>query len=138
MFFTTERVSVVEYVAMPTPSRSKFVFQQPKLSYENNLFLLSFKPSVWYSSVALQFIFILALFAVAKWEWMRLKQNDHEVSTYLRTLLFSRNYTSERVANTIGVFKFDFNASCNPSPYRIEDTQYIIEAQKVPLWPRHQ
>lgn len=85
MFFTTERVSVVDYIAMPTPSRSKFVFQQPKLSYENNLFLLSFKPSVWYSSIALQFILFLALFAVTKWEWMRDKQNEHEVSTYLTT-----------------------------------------------------
>lgn len=81
MFFTTERVSVVEYIAMPTPSRSKFVFQQPKLSYENNLFLLSFKPSVWYSSIALQFILFLALFAVAKWEWTRIKQNNRQVCT---------------------------------------------------------
>ncbi|XP_060802728.1 ionotropic receptor 75a [Amyelois transitella] len=71
MFFTTERMSVVEYIASPTPTRSKFVFQQPKLSYENNLFLLSFRAAVWYSSLALVFIMLLAIFVVAMWEWKK-------------------------------------------------------------------
>nr|XP_053608005.1 uncharacterized protein LOC128673874 [Plodia interpunctella] len=71
MFFTSERMSVVEYIASPTPTRSKFVFQQPKLSYENNLFLLSFKSAVWYSCIALVFIMLLAIFVVAVWEWKK-------------------------------------------------------------------
>ncbi|KAL0892970.1 hypothetical protein ABMA27_014639 [Loxostege sticticalis] len=76
MFFTSERISVVDYIASPTPTRSKFVFQQPKLSYENNLFLLSFRTSVWYSSAGLIFLLLLALFAVAAWEW---KKNAHDI-----------------------------------------------------------
>ncbi|XP_028158429.1 ionotropic receptor 75a-like isoform X2 [Ostrinia furnacalis] len=76
MFFTSERISVVDYIASPTPTRSKFVFQQPKLSYENNLFLLSFRTSVWYSSTGLIFLLLLALFAVAVWEW---KKNSHHI-----------------------------------------------------------
>lgn len=79
MFFTSERISVVEYIASPTPTRSKFVFQQPKLSYENNLFLLSFKAAVWYSSVALVVLLIIAIFFVALWEWRRNKENFDEV-----------------------------------------------------------
>nr|QIJ45769.1 ionotropic receptor [Glyphodes pyloalis] len=71
MFFTSERISVVDYIASPTPTRSKFVFQQPKLSYENNLFLLSFRTSVWYSSTALIFLLLLALFVVTIWEWKK-------------------------------------------------------------------
>ncbi|KAG7302862.1 hypothetical protein JYU34_012845 [Plutella xylostella] len=75
MFFTSERASLVDYVSSPTPTRSKFVFQQPKLSYENNLFLLSFRTTVWYSSIALIFLLYLALLAVAFWEW---KKNAHQ------------------------------------------------------------
>ncbi|KAL4712300.1 hypothetical protein ACJJTC_004062 [Scirpophaga incertulas] len=76
MFFTSERISIVDYIASPTPTRSKFVFQQPKLSYENNLFLLSFRTSVWYSSSALLLLLLLALFVVAIWEW---KKHSNEI-----------------------------------------------------------
>ncbi|CAG9786220.1 unnamed protein product [Diatraea saccharalis] len=75
MFFTSERISVVDYIASPTPTRSKFVFQQPKLSYENNLFLLSFRTSVWYSSVALIILLLLAIMLVGMWEWKKNKYN---------------------------------------------------------------
>lgn len=71
MFFTSERISIVDYIASPTPTRSKFVFQQPKLSYENNLFLLSFRWTVWYSTVGLVFLMFLALLVVAFWEWKK-------------------------------------------------------------------
>nr|WPO56523.1 ionotropic receptor [Leucinodes orbonalis] len=76
MFFTSERISVVDYIASPTPTRSKFVFQQPKLSYENNLFALSFRTSVWYSSTGLIVLLLLAIFVVALWEW---KKSAHDV-----------------------------------------------------------
>ncbi|RVE44730.1 hypothetical protein evm_010634 [Chilo suppressalis] len=71
MFFTSERISIVDYIASPTPTRSKFVFQQPKLSYENNLFLLSFRTSVWYSSTALIALLLFAIMIVAMWEWKK-------------------------------------------------------------------
>ncbi|CAK1547131.1 unnamed protein product [Leptosia nina] len=77
MFFTSQRLSVVEYISSPTPTRSKFVFQQPKLSYENNLFLLSFQNYLWYGSVALLGILFLALFIITAWEW---KQRNTEQS----------------------------------------------------------
>ncbi|XP_023941969.2 ionotropic receptor 75a [Bicyclus anynana] len=77
MFFTSERLSVVEYISSPTPTRSKFVFQQPKLSYENNLFLLSFKFSLWVGSSVLILLVYLVLCIVAFWEW---RQSRHRVS----------------------------------------------------------
>ncbi|KAM3964361.1 ionotropic receptor 75a-like [Aphomia sociella] len=78
MFFTSERIPVVDYISSPTPTRSKFVFQQPKLSYESNLFLLSFRNTVWYSSIALLLLLLLALFIVSMWEW---RQNEHNINT---------------------------------------------------------
>ena len=71
MFFTSERMSVIEYISSPTPTRSKFVFQQPKLSYENNLFLLSFKYSLWIGSVALICLLYLVICDVTVWEWKK-------------------------------------------------------------------
>ncbi|XP_045497539.1 ionotropic receptor 75a-like [Colias croceus] len=69
MFFTSQRISVVEYISSPTPTRSKFVFRQPKLSYENNLFVLSFQKYLWYGTAALIVLLFLFLFIVTIWEW---------------------------------------------------------------------
>nr|AOG12844.1 ionotropic receptor [Eogystia hippophaecolus] len=81
MFFTSERIAIVDYISSPTPTRSKFVFQQPKLSYENNLFLLSFRSTVWYSTLGLVILLFLALFVVAMWERKRdqLKEKDADI-----------------------------------------------------------
>nr|XP_021203484.2 ionotropic receptor 75a [Bombyx mori] len=74
MFFTAERTAVVDFISSPTPTRSKFVFQQPKLSYENNLFLLSFRTAVWYSTLALISLIFTMLLAVTAWEWKKMSQ----------------------------------------------------------------
>lgn len=84
---------MVDYIASPTPTRSKFVFQQPKLSYENNLFLLSFRTSVWYSSAGLIFLLLLALFAVAAWEW---KKNAHDIYVSFDFIILDRVYETEQ------------------------------------------
>ncbi|CAF4834383.1 unnamed protein product [Pieris macdunnoughi] len=86
MFFTTQRMSVVEYISSPTPTRSMFVFRQPKLSYENNLFLLSFHKYLWYGSVSLLAILFIALFFITFWEWKktRLENSMSLDSTVLR------------------------------------------------------
>nr|QZH55082.1 ionotropic receptor 75q.2 [Achelura yunnanensis] len=75
MFVTSERISFVEFISNPTRTSSSFVFQQPKLSYGNNLFLLSFRNTVWYSATALVILLFLALFVVTFWEW---KKNSNE------------------------------------------------------------
>lgn len=42
LFFTSDRIAVIEYVAMTSATRSKFIFRSPKLSFTENVFLLPF------------------------------------------------------------------------------------------------
>lgn len=42
LFFTADRVGTIQYLSMTSPTKSKFVFQAPKLSYTENVFLLPF------------------------------------------------------------------------------------------------
>lgn len=42
LFFTEDRVATIQYLSMTSPTKSKFVFQAPKLSYTENVFLLPF------------------------------------------------------------------------------------------------
>ncbi|KAJ8728086.1 hypothetical protein PYW08_016471 [Mythimna loreyi] len=102
MFFTMERISIIDYIASPTPTRSKFVFQQPKLSYENNLFLLPFDTTVWYSTVALIFIIYLVLLLVTKWEW---KKTSHLIESRKKDAGVLR-------ANGVDIIVLIFGAAC--------------------------
>nr|ALM24940.1 ionotropic receptor 75q.2 [Athetis dissimilis] len=102
MFFTFERVSIVDYISSPTPTRSKFVFQQPKLSYENNLFLLPFETTVWYSTVALIFIIYLVLLVVTKWEWVKMSHMTEKRETDSGVLR----------GNVVDVIVLIFGAAC--------------------------
>ncbi|XP_050346318.1 ionotropic receptor 75a-like [Nymphalis io] len=100
MFLTSERLSIVEYISSPTPTRSKFVFQQPKLSYENNLFVLSFNSSLWYGSIALICLLYLVICLVTIWEWKKKKSTKTKIqSGVLRP-------------NVIDVALFIFGAAC--------------------------
>lgn len=47
LFFTADRVSVIQYIAMPSSTGSAFIFRSPKLSYTDNVFLLPFDDFVW-------------------------------------------------------------------------------------------
>lgn len=71
---TSDRVDIIDYITMPTPTRSKFIFRQPKLSYVTNVFTLPFNTDVWLSSIAMSVILAIALFLVNKWEWRNNKQ----------------------------------------------------------------
>ncbi|CAH2106498.1 unnamed protein product [Euphydryas editha] len=101
MFLTSERLSVVEYISSPTPTRSKFVFQEPKLSYENNLFILSFKYSLWYGTIALICVLYLVIFLVTVWEWKKSEPSKKRIESagILRP-------------NLIDVALFTFGATC--------------------------
>lgn len=56
---------------MTTPTRSKFVFREPKLSFVTNVFMLPFDRYVWASVVSLLIIIIIVLYAILKWEWKK-------------------------------------------------------------------
>lgn len=69
LFMTVDRVPIIQYIAMPTPTGSRFVFRAPKLSYTDNVYLLPFDSMVWYCLVLLVVITAIFLcFAVAL-EW---------------------------------------------------------------------
>lgn len=53
LFFTSDRIKLIEYVSMITPTRSKFVFRSPKLSFTDDVFVLPFDIFVWYSIICL-------------------------------------------------------------------------------------
>ncbi|XP_011313618.1 uncharacterized protein, partial [Fopius arisanus] len=47
MFITEHRIGVISYINLYTPSRVRFVFRRPPLSYVSNLFVLPFARNVW-------------------------------------------------------------------------------------------
>ncbi|CAH1371106.1 hypothetical protein MTP99_012595 [Tenebrio molitor] len=73
LFLTSDRIEIIDYIAMTTPTRSKFIFRQPKLSYVANVFTLPFDGLVWASTCALLLIMTMVLYVVVKWEWKKKK-----------------------------------------------------------------
>lgn len=69
LFMTIERVPIIQYIAMPTPTGSRFVFRSPKLSYTDNVFLLPFDNFVWYCLGALVLVTALCLTCAVFLEW---------------------------------------------------------------------
>uniref|UniRef100_A0AAU6NDS6 IR75q.1 n=1 Tax=Mythimna loreyi TaxID=667449 RepID=A0AAU6NDS6_9NEOP len=66
---TLERLRIVEYLTMPTNAISvKFVFRQPPLSYQNNLFILPFTSNVWMCLGVFVFILVAILYINTKWD----------------------------------------------------------------------
>lgn len=64
---------------MTTPTRSKFVFRQPKLSYVTNVYTLPFDDYVWLSSIFMVIIVGFVLYITVKWEWRKAKYEKVEV-----------------------------------------------------------
>ncbi|XP_052873871.1 uncharacterized protein LOC128279192 [Anopheles cruzii] len=59
LFFTPDRIPVIDYLSMPIKARVGLIFRAPKLSYTDNVFVLPFERYVWYST--LSFIVLSAL-----------------------------------------------------------------------------
>lgn len=93
LFFTEDRIPIIQYLAMTSPTRSKFIFKSPKLSFTDNVFLLPFEnvsicnmcsrffnffllpiKSVWICLGATIIVTSTALFLVSYIEW-RITQN---------------------------------------------------------------
>lgn len=74
-FFTSDRIKLVEYVSMVTPTRSKFVFRSPKLSFTEDVFVLPFDVLVWYSIVGLIIVSSTILFCTS---WLETNSRAHE------------------------------------------------------------
>nr|APC94259.1 ionotropic receptor 6 [Pyrrhalta maculicollis] len=79
LFFTMDRVDVIEYVAMVTPTKSKLVFRAPKLSYVTNVFTLPFDRQVWISTVGLVILLGVFIYYILKWEFYKRKESPSPV-----------------------------------------------------------
>ncbi|XP_052859873.1 ionotropic receptor 75a-like [Anopheles cruzii] len=86
LFLTTDRTSVIQYLAMTSATRSKFIFRSPKLSYTENVFLLPFDNDVWACVIAV-IACSSVLLLVALWgEWRLAGPNAQLMATDPATL----------------------------------------------------
>lgn len=69
LFFTSDRVSIIQYIAMPSPTTSAFIFRAPKLSYTDNVFLLPFDNLVWLCLMALVLVTAVFMTGAIFAEW---------------------------------------------------------------------
>lgn len=69
LFMTAERLPFIQYIAMPTPTGSRFVFRAPKLSYTDNVYLLPFDTFVWYCLLVLVLLTATCLCFAVTMEW---------------------------------------------------------------------
>ncbi|XP_056633934.1 ionotropic receptor 75a-like [Diorhabda sublineata] len=83
LFFVADRLDVIEYIAMVTPTKSKFVFRAPKLSYVTNVFTLPFDRQVWISTFFLVILIGLLINYILKWEIYK-KKSENETSYALQ------------------------------------------------------
>ena len=60
LFMTVDRIHIIQYIASPTKTGSRFIFRSPKLSFTDNVFLLPFDNFVWYCLIVL--VIITAIF----------------------------------------------------------------------------
>ncbi|KAJ8964546.1 hypothetical protein NQ314_004843, partial [Rhamnusium bicolor] len=81
LFFTVDRVDIIDYIAMTTPTKSKFVFRQPKLSYVTNVYTLPFDTDVWGSTICLVIIIAFFMRVIIKWEWKKTRFQKYEDTT---------------------------------------------------------
>uniref|UniRef100_A0A336M5H9 CSON011044 protein n=1 Tax=Culicoides sonorensis TaxID=179676 RepID=A0A336M5H9_CULSO len=89
LFFTENRISVIQYVSMTTKTLSKIVFQSPKLSYTDNVFLLPFSKIVWICVILTVPIIASVLLIVMLAEW-KVPLKPHRQTEKVRKTLFER------------------------------------------------
>ncbi|KDR13328.1 hypothetical protein L798_12953 [Zootermopsis nevadensis] len=69
MFVLKQRLSVVNFIAATTRTRSAFLFRPPPLSFVMNIFTLPFSRAVWLASVALIAVISFLLYSAFRWEY---------------------------------------------------------------------
>lgn len=88
LFMTVDRISIIQYIASPTPTGSRFIFRSPKLSYTDNVFLLPFDSFVWVCLIGLVIITTTFLILSILVEW---KYVSAEVNIKIIRVFFLRN-----------------------------------------------
>uniref|UniRef100_A0A0K8TUC6 Ionotropic Receptor n=1 Tax=Epiphyas postvittana TaxID=65032 RepID=A0A0K8TUC6_EPIPO len=76
LFITEQRIEVQEFLTYPSSFPVRFIFHEPPLSYQNNLYLLPFNTSVWYCCGSFVVVMIVVLLINAQWEAKKLKKES--------------------------------------------------------------
>nr|QRF71029.1 ionotropic receptor [Semiothisa cinerearia] len=79
-FMSERRSTVISYLTQPIKIQAKFIFREPPLSLQNNLFYLPFRTTVWISCGALMVLIFVVIYVNAKWEAMKLKVDNNDPS----------------------------------------------------------
>lgn len=83
LFVTIDRISLIEYLSMVTPTMSKFVFRAPPLSYVANIYTLPFDSKVWMSLGGFLVIIIILVFITYSFEEYYITKNTNINKTRL-------------------------------------------------------
>ncbi|PSN49051.1 Ionotropic receptor 75j [Blattella germanica] len=75
MFITKQRLTIVEFMSAPTPTRVEFIFRQPPLSFVQNIYTLPFSGLVWLCSFLLFSLMGILFYCALKWEFCT-KENE--------------------------------------------------------------
>ncbi|XP_058828564.1 ionotropic receptor 75a-like [Topomyia yanbarensis] len=107
LFFTSDRIAVIEYVAMTSATRSKFIFRSPKLSYTENVFLLPFDDLVWIciAAVILLASGLLVVTVLAEVRISFVQEDLHDATllqpTFRDTLLMTYGATCQQGSSSL-------------------------------------
>ncbi|XP_055315345.1 ionotropic receptor 75a-like [Sitodiplosis mosellana] len=101
LFMTVERVPIIQYIASPTETGSRFIFRSPKLSYTDNVFLLPFDDFVWYCLIVLVIVTAVFLIISVFVEWK-----------YVATYLQAKTSASDLGPSIGDIFFVIFGAVC--------------------------
>jgi hypothetical protein len=62
LFMTANRIPIIDYFCVKSPSSVQFLFRQPALSTVSNIYIMPFTNSVWCSVALLVFVCSVAIF----------------------------------------------------------------------------
>lgn len=69
LYMVADRVPLIEYVAMTTPTKAHFVFRPPPLSYVSNIYYLPFTGVVWICTICLVLFATAVLYLSYHYGW---------------------------------------------------------------------
>ncbi|XP_035786974.1 glutamate receptor 3-like [Anopheles albimanus] len=99
LFFTQDRIPIIDYLSMSTSTRAKFVFRAPKLSFTDNVFALPFDRYVWYCTISFIVLSGVLLAVVLRVE-QQLRPSDHSNDSSGTTL--APIHLSDTLLNSFG------------------------------------
>lgn len=68
-FISRERLEVVDFIAATTPTRVRFIFRAPPLSYAINVYTHPFITNVWYALCIIMILILIIIYVTFIWEW---------------------------------------------------------------------